>query len=107
MKYDFTKKLLGQLAFSQAILRPDYGNLGGVVTVNEDTQIVTVPNPELKPEHATKYFAALQYFLEPSGVVGLSYYKLDIKDMQVAGITVNPDGCRLQPRRLSFRLYLP
>ncbi len=59
VKYDFTEKLVGQLAFSEAILRPDYGNLGGVVSVNEDTMIVTVPNPELKPEHATKYFASL------------------------------------------------
>jgi iron complex outermembrane receptor protein len=97
VKYDFTRKLVGQLAFSQAILRPDYGNLGGVVTVNEDTSVVSVPNPELKPEHATKYFAALQYFLEPSGIVGLSYYKLDIKDMQVAGITVNPADVGFNP----------
>jgi TonB-dependent receptor len=92
VKYDFTEKLVGQLAFSEAILRPDYGNLGGVVTVNDDTQIVTVPNPELKPEHATKYFASLQYYLEPSGVVGLSYYRLDMKDMQVTGITVDPEN---------------
>lgn len=101
VKYDFTRKLVGQLAFSQAILRPDYGNLGGVVTVNEDTGIVTVPNPELQPEHATKYFAALQYFLEPSGLIGLSYYKLDIKDMQVAGITVNPADVGFGPDEYS------
>lgn len=105
VKYDFTKKLLGQLAFSQAILRPDYGNLGGVVTFNEDTHIVTVPNPELKPEHATKYYASLQYFLEPSGVVGLSYYKLDIKDMQVAGITVNPEDVGFTPDEYSGYTY--
>jgi iron complex outermembrane receptor protein len=66
-KYDFTKKLVGQLAFSQSILRPDYGNLGGVVSVDDTNLIVTVPNPLLKPEHSTKYFASLQYFLEPSG----------------------------------------
>jgi TonB-dependent receptor len=97
VKYDFTDKLVGQLAFSQAILRPDYGNLGGVVSVNEDTMMVTVPNPELKPEHSTKYFANLQYFLEPSGLVGLSYYKLDIKDMQVTGITVDPEEVGFSP----------
>ncbi len=101
VKYDFTEKLVGQLAFSQAILRPDYGNLGGVVSVNDDTQIVTVPNPELKPEHATKYFAALQYFLEPSGLVGVSYYKLDMKDMQVTGITVNPADVGFSPDEYS------
>jgi len=85
-KYDFTKKLVGQLAFSQSILRPDYGNLGGVVSVDDAQQIVTVPNPLLKPEHSTKYFAGLQYFLEPSGIIGLSAYQLEVKDMQVTGI---------------------
>lgn len=91
IKYDFTDNLVGQFAYSQSILRPDYGNLGGVVSVNDDTQIVSVPNTLLKPEHSTKYFAGLQYFLEPSGVVGVSYYRLDIKDMQVTGITVDPE----------------
>ncbi|MDT8758089.1 TonB-dependent receptor [Sphingomonas psychrotolerans] len=91
IKYDFTDNLVGQFAYSQSILRPDYGNLGGVVSVNDDTQIVSVPNTLLKPEHSTKYFAGVQYFLEPSGVVGLSYYRLDIKDMQVTGITVDPE----------------
>lgn len=90
VKYDFTEQLVGQLAFSQSILRPDYGNLGGVVAVNDNTQIVTVPNSALKPEHSTKYFAGLQYYLEPAGVVGLSYYRLDIKDMQATGFTVDP-----------------
>ncbi len=85
-KYDFSKKLVGQLAFSQSILRPDYGNLGGVVSVDDTQQIVTVPNPLLKPEHSTKYFAGLQYFLEPSGIIGLSAYQLEVKDMQVTGI---------------------
>jgi len=84
-KYDFTRKLVGQLAFSQSILRPDYGNLGGVVAVDDTKQVVTVPNPLLKPEHSTKYFASLQYFLEPSGIIGLSAYQLEVKDMQVTG----------------------
>jgi len=92
IKYDFSERLTGQLAFSRAILRPDYGNLGGVVVVNDDTRIVSVPNPELKPEHSTKYFASLQYYLEPSGIVGLSYYKLDMKDMQITGIAVDPES---------------
>ncbi len=91
VKYDFSKKLVGQVAFSDSILRPDYGNLGGVTSVNDNTQTVNVPNPELKPEHSTKYYAGLQYFLEPSGVIGISYYKLKLKDMQQTGIAVNPE----------------
>ncbi|MGR4866095.1 TonB-dependent receptor domain-containing protein [Caulobacter sp. LARHSG274] len=96
-KYDFSKKLVGQLAFSQSILRPDYGNLGGVVSVDDNNQIVTVPNPLLKPEHSTKYFAGLQYFLEPSGIIGLSAYQLEVKDMQVTGITVDPEDVGYNP----------
>ncbi|MGR4895141.1 TonB-dependent receptor [Stenotrophomonas sp. LARHCG68] len=97
VKYDFTDKLVGQVSFSQSILRPDYGNLGGVVSVNDDTMIVTVPNAQLKPEHSTKYYASLQYYLEPSGMLGLSYYKLDMKDMQVTGITVDPQDVGFNP----------
>jgi len=97
MKYDFNERLVGQLAFSQSILRPDYGNLGGVVSINEDNGIVTVPNSELKPEHSVKYFAGLQYYLEPAGVVGMSYYRLDIEDMQATGFTVNPEDVGFAP----------
>lgn len=96
-KYDFSKRLVGQLAFSQSILRPDYGNLGGVVSVDDNNLIVTVPNPLLKPEHSTKYYASLQYYLEPSGIVGLSYYQLEMKDMQVTGISVDPEDVGYNP----------
>lgn len=97
VKYDFSKKLVGQLAFSQSILRPDYGNLGGVVAVDDTNLFVTVPNPLLKPEHSTKYFASLQYYLEPSGVIGVSAYRLDIKDMQVTGMTVDAEDVGYNP----------
>ncbi|PLR23869.1 TonB-dependent receptor [Caulobacter zeae] len=97
VKYDFNKRLVGQVAFSQSILRPDYGNLGGVVAVDDNNLIVTVPNPLLKPEHSTKYYASLLYYLEPSGVVGISAYQLDVKDMQVTGITVDPEDVGYNP----------
>lgn len=90
VKYDFNRHLVAQFAFSQSVLRPDYGNLGGAISVNDSTQIVTVPNPLLKPEHSTKYYASLQYYLEPAGIIGISAYRLDVKDMQVTGITIDP-----------------
>ncbi|PTX91555.1 TonB-dependent receptor [Opitutus sp. ER46] len=85
IKFDFTRKLVGQIAFSDAILRPDYGNLAGATSVSDTNNTVTVPNPKLKPEKSTKYYAGLQYFLEPSGVVGVSFYRLRLQDMQVTG----------------------
>src|SRR6185369_17230239 len=58
-KYDFTRKLVGQIAFSEAVLRPDYGNLAGATTVNDTALTVTVPNAQMKPEQSTKYYAGL------------------------------------------------
>ncbi|MBB3695200.1 TonB-dependent receptor [Sphingomonas sp. BK580] len=97
VKYDFSKRLVAQFAFSQSLLRPDYGNLGRVVSVNDDTQIVSVPNPLLKPEHSVKYFASVQYYLEPSGIIALSGFKLDVKDMQVTGVTVDASAVGYDP----------
>lgn len=97
VKYEFTRKLVGQVAFSSAILRPDYGNLGGVTSVNENTMTVTVPNPQLKPEHSTKYYAGLKYYIEPSGLLGVSCYRLNLRDMQQAGYTVNPEDVGFSP----------
>ncbi len=92
-KYDFTRKLVGQIAFSEAILRPDYGNVAGATTVNDTNLTVTVPNPQLKPEQSTKYYAGLQYYLEPSGIIGLSFYRLKLEDMQITGQTIdNPES---------------
>jgi len=90
LKYDVNRRLVAQIAFSQAVLRPDYGNLGGAISVNDSADTVTVPNPLLKPEHSTKYYASLQYYLEPSGLIGASAYHLDVKDMQTTGVTVDP-----------------
>jgi iron complex outermembrane recepter protein len=59
--------------------------------VNDATLTVNVPNSELKPEHSRKLYLGLQYYLEPSGVVGVSYYNLNLKDMQQAGFTVAPE----------------
>jgi len=79
-KYSFSRNLVAQLAMSEAILRPDYSNLAGVTTVNEAAATVSVPNPNLKPETSTKYFASLQYYFEPAGTLGVSAYRLDVSN---------------------------
>ena len=90
IKYDFSRHLVAQFAFSQSILRPDYGNIGGAIAVNDTNQTVTVPNPLLKPERSTKYYVSLQYYLEPAGIIAVSAYRLDVNNMQVTGTTIDP-----------------
>lgn len=79
-KYNLTPNLTAQLAFSDSIQRPNYPNLAGATTIDENNRIVSVPNPELRPELSTKYFIGLQYQLEPAGTLAVSYYLLDLEN---------------------------
>jgi len=97
LKYDFTKNLRLQLSFSQAILRPDYGNLSGTITYPEYYPTnLWVPNPKLKPEKTTKFYAGLQYYLNPSGIIELSAYRLDIGDMQMNNMQITSEQASYQ-----------
>jgi TonB-dependent receptor len=98
LKYDITKNLRFQLSASQSILRPNYSNIAGVLQfydTNYSTDI-WVPNPILKPERATKYYAGLKYYLNPAGSVGISIYRLDIRDKQINGMQINQEQAEAQ-----------
>jgi TonB-dependent receptor len=87
IKYDFTKDLRFQLSASQSMLRPDYGNIAGVVAYPDSayTTQMWIPNPLLKPELTTKTFARLEWYLRPAGLFSVSAYRLDIKNKQIRG----------------------
>jgi TonB-dependent receptor len=89
MKYDFTSSLRFQFSFSQAILRPDYDNLAGTINYPDYyPSSLWIPNPKLKPEKTIKYYAGLQYYLNPTGIIEVSAYRLDIKDMQIKNMQI-------------------
>jgi iron complex outermembrane recepter protein len=96
-KYSFTRNLVGQVAFSESILRPDYNNLAGITTVNDTQLTVTVPNPRLKPETSTKYFAGVQYYFEPAGTLSLSVFRLDVRNQLTARTQLTPEQAGLDP----------
>jgi TonB-dependent receptor len=100
LKFDFTKNLRFQFSMSQAILRPDYGNLAGVVnypdTSNYNVITLWVPNPKLKPEETTKYYAGLQWYLNPAGIVEVSAYRLDISGLQIPRQVITADQAQDQ-----------
>ena len=89
LKYDFTRNLQAQLSASQSILRPDYDNLAGTVTVDTNDLYIRIPNATLKPECMTKYYAGINYKFEPAGTLQLSAYRMDIKDKQIRNIEID------------------
>ncbi len=80
-KYEFTRNLVLQVSGNQSILRPNYDNLAGLVTIDDINRVVSVPNPNLKPEFSNKYFASVQYYLEPAGTIAISAYQLNVKNL--------------------------
>jgi TonB-dependent receptor len=103
LKYDLTRNLRFQLSASQSILRPNYSNIAGVIQFYNEAYSydIWVPNPILKPERTTKYYAGLQYYLNPAGVLGLSVYRLDIRNKQINGMQITQEQAE---RQLGFPL---
>ena len=84
-KYRINKNLDLQFSFGDGILRPNYNNLAGAISVSETNRTVTVPNTELKPERSTKYYAGLSYYFEPAGALNFGVYMMSIRDLQMTG----------------------
>ena len=103
-KYSITRNLVAQLSSSESILRPNYDNLAGITSIDDTNQIVTVPNPGLKPELSRKTFASLQYYFEPAGMLGLSAYRLDVKNQLSARSRVSAEqaGFANEPEYASY-----
>ncbi|MDO8541358.1 MAG: TonB-dependent receptor [Opitutaceae bacterium] len=108
-KYAFTKNLTLQLAASQSIGRPDYNNLAGAVTVNENALTVRLPNPDLKPETSDKYFASLQYYMEPAGTLSVSAYQLNVENMGTTNMEISAEeaGYADEPEYVGFTFFQP
>jgi TonB-dependent receptor len=64
-------------------LRPDQANLSGRATINDAAMTGNIPNPSLKPEHATKSVARLEFYFEPAGTLSVGYFVNDLRDRQV------------------------
>lgn len=90
-KYAVTPKLHVQLAANQSIGRPDYNNLAGAIAINDTNQTVSLPNPDLKPETSNKYYASVQYYIEPAGTLSVSAYQLDVKNMGVSNTQISAE----------------
>ena len=108
-KYSVRPNLVVQVAASQTIGRPDYNNLAGALAVNDTNFTVTMPNPDLKPETSDKYFASVQYYMEPAGTLSLSAYKLNVENMGSANtqITAEQAGLADDPEYIGYTFFRP
>ena len=109
LKYALAKNLVLQLAASQSIGRPDYNNLAGAIAVNETNLTVRLPNPDLKPETSDKYFASVQYYIEPAGTLSVSAYQLNVENMGTNNTEISAEeaGYADEPEYFGFTFLQP
>jgi TonB-dependent receptor len=82
-----------QLGYSRTIRRPEVNVLAGVWSVNDDLQIVTAPNPGLKPELSDNISVRIAHYFEPIGLVAINYYRNKVKGLfQTEDLTAEEFG---------------
>jgi iron complex outermembrane recepter protein len=108
-KYTLRKNLVVQLAASQSIGRPNYNNLAGALSINDTNFRVTLPNPDLKPETSDKYFASVQYYIEPAGTFSISGYQLNVENMGVSNTQISAEeaGYGDDPEYVGYDFFRP
>lgn len=82
VKYDITNRLQFHTGFNKAISRPPVDHLTGAWIVNDDTMLVTAPNPNLLPEYSKNFAARLAYYFEPAGQFSVTVTQNDIRNLR-------------------------
>jgi iron complex outermembrane receptor protein len=84
-KYNLTDTLVGRLAASRTLTRPDYSALAGSVSLDDLTHTGSGGNPNLDPILSTNLDAALEWYFAPRALLGLSVYSMDMTDYVTFG----------------------
>ncbi len=102
-KYTITKNLNLKLGYNKAIKRPALSDIAGAWSINSaDTQI-TIPNPNLTPEHSEKYDAMLEYYFEPAGTVSVNVFETNVTGaVDTLTITANEAGFGNDPNYSTY-----
>lgn len=78
MRLKFTPDLFLRLAYSNAITRPDYGNLSPAVLLNPVNLTGSGGNPDLRPTKADQFDASLEYYFGSANYASLALFQKNV-----------------------------
>ena len=92
-KFDITDDLVGRLAVTKTLARPDYSSLAGGLSLSppaseNDVGLGTASNPNLKPIRSTNFDAALEWYYAPRALLSASVYYMDLASYVSRGQTL-------------------
>lgn len=82
LRYTFSDKVIGRLAVTRAINRPNYVDLVPRLTESDEVSRlrITSGNPDLKPTLATNVDASIEYYMAPIGILSAGVFYKDLSD---------------------------
>lgn len=82
-----------QIGYSRTIRRPEVNVLAGVWSANDETRVVTAPNPGLEPELSDNLSIRVAKYFEPVGLIAFNYYRNSVKGLfQTEELTADEFG---------------
>ncbi len=79
-----TPQVQARLSYSEAIGRPNFGNIIPGLTVNDSARTVAANNTELKPQRAQNYDASIEWYPGRTSSFSAAWFRKDIKDYIVS-----------------------
>jgi len=78
LSVDFSRSLIGRLAASRTMTRPDYTDLAGAVSLNGQNGTGSGGNPQLKPVRSNNFDASLEWYFAPQSLLQLGVFYMDL-----------------------------
>jgi iron complex outermembrane receptor protein len=80
LKLDLNKDLVGRLGVSRTMTRPDFGALGGTVSLTDETHTGNGGNAKLKPVVSNNLDATLQWYFAPRALASVGLFYMDLRN---------------------------
>jgi iron complex outermembrane receptor protein len=87
LKLDLNKDLVARFGISRTMTRPDFGALGGTVSLTDETHTGNGGNAKLQPVISNNLDATLQYYFAPRALVSGGLFYMDLHDYVGYGIS--------------------
>jgi iron complex outermembrane receptor protein len=80
LKFDLRSDLVARLGASRTMTRPDFGALGGTVSLTDETHTGNGGNAALKPVKSNNLDASLQWYFAPRALLSAGVFVMDLRD---------------------------
>jgi iron complex outermembrane receptor protein len=78
LRWDLTEDLVGRLAYSKTLSRPDFSALGGALTADDTTNTGNGGNADLEPITADNFDATLEWYYSDRSLLSVGLFLIDL-----------------------------